>query len=396
MVYGYRRRYGSRYGSYRRPRRRYNRSYAPSYRRAAPRRVSRKKRATPAKRHVCTCSSELDPGEKFLLGQADPFEPKVIGAKIPDSNTVPSVAVPTTQLSTPNLTSGAGVVDCVAFLPWLTNSIIDATSGVGAWTWPAAYTGAGVGDWNNASAFRTSFELGRPVAHGIRLSSSVAPTSATGFIHIAVAYESFNASATWPFATTIAAMSGYSWYKRVTLASLTQTPLTIVNKYVDETAFRYSGADTGGTESALPMEFHVPFGWGAILIACEGIPSTSPVQAEMILHAEAIPKNSSVIQGNSAAAYSPAIIGASAQMTSNTDFTHTEDNQQEHLATALGNAAVQGLADAGSALLNNAILPGVRSFAYNAAGRAAAVGLAALSRGIGGVNNDPNRLALMR
>jgi len=342
---------------------------------------------------VCSCSSELDPGEKFLLGQADPFEPKVVGAKIPDSNTVPSVAVPTSQLSTPNL-GGAGV-DAVAYLPWLTNGILDATSGATAWTWPAAYSGAGVGDWNNASAFRTSFELARPVAHGIRLSSSVAPTSATGFVHIAVAYESFNSSATWPYATTIAQMSGYSWYKRVTVASLTQTPLTIVNKYIDETAFRYSGADTGGAENALAMEFHVPFGWGAIIIATEGAPA-NPLQAEMILHCEAIPKNSSVIQGNSAAPYSPSIIGATAQMSANTDFTHNEENQKEHIATALGNAALQGVADAGSALFNNAVLPGVRSFAYNAAGRAAALGLAAVSRGIGGVNNDPNRLALMR
>jgi len=394
MAYYYRRRYGARSRGYRRPYRRPARSYTSSYRRSAPRRSSRRKTtSTRSSKRACACSHELDPGQKFILAQADPFEPRCLGAKIPDSNTVPSVACPSSQLFTPLLVSGAGTVDAVAFLPALTNSIVEAASGAGTWAWPAAYGGT---DWSAATSYRSTFELSRPVAHGIRISSSVAPTSATGFVHIAVAYEAFNASASWPFATTIAQMSGYSWYKRVTLASLTQTSLTVINKYVDETAFRYSGSDTVGVESALPMEFHVPYGWGAIMIATEGIPSNNPIQVEMILHTEAIPKNTSVLQGNTAAPYSPQLIGASANMVSNSDFTHTEDGQAAHIASTLGNAVYQGVSLAGSTLLNNIVVPGVRQAAYNAAGYAASVGLAALGRGVGGVNNDIGRLALTR
>lgn len=394
MAYYYRRRYGARSRGYRRPYRRAARSYTSSYRRSAPRRSSRRKTtSTRSSKRACACSHELDPGQKFILAQADPFEPRCLGAKIPDSNTVPSVACPSSQLLTPSLLAGANV-DAVALIPSLTGGILEAGGGIGAWTWPAAFTGAV--DWTNATSYRNTFELARPVAHGVRISASVAPTTATGFVHIAVAYEAFNATTTWPYATTVAQMSGYSWYKRVTLASLTQTSLTVINKYVDETAFRYSGADTVGVEGALPMEFHVPFGWGAILIATEGIPSANPLQIEMILHTEAIPKSTSVLQGNTAAPYSPQLIGASANMVSNSDFTHTEDGQAAHIASTLGNAVYQGVSLAGSTLLNNIVVPGVRQAAYNAAGYAASVGLAALGRGVGGVNNDIGRLALTR
>lgn len=332
---------------------------------------------------------------RFLVAQADPFEPKATGAKIPDSNTVPSVALPVTEIAS-NLVSpdATNLISAVALFPGVNSSVVKATSGPTSVTWPPV--AAGGLDWQKASDIRTGFELTRPVAHGVRISSPIAPTTATGFIHIAVAYEAYNGVTNQPFVTSVAGLAGYPWYKRVTLASLTQTPLTIVNKYTDETAFRYLGADNKGYQaSATELMFNVPYGWGTILIFAEAT-GPNPIQVEQCVHLEAIPKSSGAVSGSTAAAYSPSTLGAAANMVSTTDFTHTEDNQSEHIASAIGNAVFEGAAVAGNAAVQNIILPGARAVGYNAAGFAMSSLMAAMSRGIGGVSNNPERLSLTR
>jgi len=325
-------------------RRRYY-SGASSYRLPAKRR----RRATTTGRRKtmrskCACpQAELTPGDKFLLAQADPFEPRALGAKVPDSNTVPSVAVSLTELLGFGL-AAAGDARCIALLPTFTSSIVQSTTASSsAWTWSAAY--GGTSSWSKRPDFSNTFELTRPVAHGVRITSNNAPTTSTGFVHIAVANESFRASTSWPYAVNIAEMSGYSWYKRVTIASLTQSPLTVINKYVDETAFRYEDAASLNAGDASSMEFHVPWGWGAILIAVEGAATTTPIQMEMILHHESIPKQSAVLMGSTAAAYSPGVISATSHMVANSDFTHTEDQQDQYVSRSLSTAA-QAIGDA--------------------------------------------------
>jgi len=390
----YRRRYGRR-RSY--PRR----SYSYSSRRAAPR-VRRRRTTTTKRRSVkpkCECpQTDLDPGQKFLLAQADPFEPRCLGAKVPDSNTVPSVPVCISELFDIT-TTGAGDARCFAFIPTYSNSIVSAaSSGATAWTWAGTFGNAV--NWQKRLSFATSFELTRPVAHGIRLTCNNAPTTTTGFVHVAVAFESFRSSTSWPYAVNISEMSGYSWYKRVTLASLTQSPLTVINKYVDETAFRYEDAGSNNVDNAAGLEFHVPWGWGALLVAVEGAATTNPLQVEMILHHESIPKQSGVLLGSTAAVYAPSILGATSRMVANTDFSHTEEQQSSHIANSLAQAsqAIQaGASRAGNIAMERVILPAAESLGYNLAGRAISAGLAYVAgRGISGVNSDPNRLALTR
>jgi len=379
----YTRRYGpsaSRMSSYRTPRRR--RTYT--------RRRTTRRRTYP--RHRCSCESTLTPGQKFLIAQADPFEPRALGCKIPDSSTQPSTSIACQELSTfPTVGTPATDVSAVAYVPGVTSSIIPATSGVAAWTWPAAFAG---NSWSKRSDLITSVECARPVAHGLRISSAVSPTTATGFVHLACAVETVNAGATThQYATTIAQMSGYSWYKRVTLASLTQTPLTIINKYVDETAFRYLGIDTvASAAGATGNTFHIPLSWGALIIAVEGVPTSLPIQVEMMLHLECIPQKTGVLSGSNAASSSPSLLAGAASISSQTDFAHTEDQQDSYVATALSNAAA-GAGDAGNAFMSNVIAPaayGAGRSAANAAMGAAMTGIA----GIMGVNANPARLAL--
>lgn len=392
----YYRRYG---GGYTRPyRRRARRGYsayrprrsAPARRRRAP--VRRRRTQT---RQKCNCKHELTPGDRFLLAQIDPFDTRSYGAKIPDSATVPSVALGNIQLYNPTLTTGTNA-RAWAFLPTYTSGIIPSTeTGATSWGWTASFGGSV--NWDKRTDFSNTFELCRPTGHAVRISSAVAPTSAVGFVHIAVATEAFNGTSTWPFATDFGKMADYPFYRRVTLASLTQSPLTIINKYTDETAFRYSGADTGGVNTgatgADPAEFHIPWSWGAIMIAVESVNSTAPLSLEMVMHHECIPKNTGVVQGSAAAVNTPSILTAAAHVSANLDATHTEDQQDSYISQAI-NLAAQGASDVLGGV-SESVGNVVRNVAYNAGASATQAALSVLGRGIGGVNNNPNRLAIM-
>lgn len=322
----------------------------------------------------------LDPGEKFVLAQIDPFNPQAYGAKIPDSNTVPSCF----SFDTENQDLALSVTtnqSCWAFNPTYTWGTVPAIEGVSGWTWQGTF-GGGI-NRSKRGGYIAQFELDRPVAHAVRLSSSVAPLNATGFVHIAIAYESFYGTTSWPYPTTLGEMSGYQYYKRVTLASLTQSPLTIINKYVDDTAFRYKSSDSPDVKNADKLEFNVPNSWGTILIAVEGVGAANPLSVEHLLMTEAIPKNTSPVQGSNAAPFNQATLAGASNMSAQMDFSHTEAEQQTYFAQAVG-AAQSGAAQAGQTLFSNVVIPAMRNFGFNAAMGAVA--------GIAGINRNPYRL----
>jgi len=325
----------------------------------------------------------MTPGEKFLLAQGDPFDPKALGAKIPDSNTQPSIAIPCQELYSQNGAAASNAY-CIAFLPSLTSSIVVPSAiAAASWTWSPAFGNAN--SWNKATDVIAACEAVRPVAHGLRISSSIAPTTATGFVHLALAVETINTGTTWQYATTTAQMGGYSWYKRVTVASLTQSPITIINKYVDETAFRYLGPDsTPGVAGATGNTFQIPLSWGALLVAVEGCTTANPLQFEMMLMLEAIPKNTGVMAGSTAASYSPTILGAVAGVGAQTDFAHTEDQQDSYMAQVYQNAQA-GAASAGNDFVSNALAPAAYSLARSVTNNAISAGVAAVA-GVMGVN----------
>jgi len=342
----------------------------------------------------------MSPGDKWSLAQVDPFNPQAYGGKIPDSNTVPSCSVAMSETQLLPLVA-ASDFRAFAFLPRVQRGrIITSTGGAAGWTWPAAY--GGNSSFVKAPDYIAAYELDRPVAHAIRLSSALPPTSAQGFVHIAIAFESFADSSTWPWPTTVAGMSNYQFYKRVTLASLTQSPLVVVNKYMDETAFRYSSPNdiatppASGAETGTFMTFHTFFSWGAILVALEGVNSLSPLNAEILLHTEAIPKSTGAVTGTPAAVGNGAVMGATSYMVSNTPESFSQIEHDGYLARAQ-NAFQSGLQQAGSyagaeirrrgrdlasQLFNTAIGLGVN---YAAGGGAP---------GLPGINQDPNRLML--
>jgi len=387
--------------------------------RKAPRRRRRAVRRAPARRSMtvytrrrttrrrvadpCKCPGELTPGDKFVMIQSDPFDTKYFGAKIPDSSTIPSIATPlqwNQSLSTPSV--NPSFAHAWAFQPNVSQSYFYATgTSATAWTWSATDSG----DYPNRNTFLAQFEATRPTAHAIRLSCPYAPTSTTGFVHIAIATETtYNSagSAVAPvtqLAPNLSDLSNYTFYKRVTLASLTQSPITLINKWTDETAFRYSAPNISQAGSAgNPLTFHIPNSWGMLVVAVEGVSSSTtpavitPLQAEIAFHTENIPNRTSTLIGSTAAAYSSGVLNAVSQAVANTDFAHTEDQQEstirsyaDEVANAMGTSTseLQGVAfDMAKGLGRMAM-------------RYAAGGVLRYARGIGGVNNDPNRLAIM-
>jgi len=395
MAYGRTRRY-SRRGSYRRP------SYTRVQYVSAPRvSVRRKRRVTRrrTKKDMCKCPSEMTPVAKFAFAQLDPFDVQAYGAKIPDSNTMPSIANADTDIV--SLTSSAVSTDLngMAFRPMYTFGTVTATAGASL-SWGANFS---VNSANRAkrTSVLAAFELLRPVAHAVRISSPIAPTSASGFVHIGLANESLYNTAgggAWTFPTTIAQMSGLQFYKRVTLASLTQSPLTVINKWLDDTAFRYS--DPSGNVGSVTQGpfFQTDYSWATIIVVTEGAPASSSVLSfEHLLLSEGIPKYDAAIVGSQAAPNVPGVISAVSSLQTSTEPFHTEAEQESYIARG-AEALAQGANAAGERAFTEIGVPLLQRAGAYAFNTALAYGAHRVlgTGGIGGVNNNPNRLALQR
>lgn len=378
---------------------------APARRRATRRsRVvsrPRRRRTTSTKKH--RCPTELSPTAKFALAQLDPFEPRCLGAKIPDSNTMPSIANSDVDIVPFQQPASNGVFLGTAYLPGYYSSFCRSDESTTAITWPASFFTR-----RNYANVRDSLEAIRPVAHAIRMVSGLAPTTATGFVHIGLDVESRFSdlpTGTNPdFPTTIAQMSGLPFYKRVTLASLTQSPLTVINKWIDDSAFRYQdpregpnlgdGSMTSGGKPQQNLNFYQS--WATIIVIVEGAPSgVSPLSVEHLLLTEALPKKTAFVLGTQAAPNSPGLISAVSTMQSETDFAHTEAEQESYIQRGL-NEISRGAAAAGEQVFESVAVPLLQRFGYAAGMTASAMAVNAMTGrgGIAGVNNNPARLAL--
>jgi len=371
----------------------------PAYSRSRSyRRTPRTQRSSARK--SCVCPGELTPSAKFALAQLDPFHTLCLGAKIPDTNTMPSIANSTTdQVSCPLATTG--FLTGFAFRPFTNFAVIAATPVDAATVSWGATPSANASVRNGAADFIAQIEATRPVAHAVRLVSQLAPTSATGFVHIGLSVESmYNAiGGTWQYPTTVNQMTGLAHYKRVTLASLTQSPLTVINKWIDERGFQYQDPNqTSSIVATTPNDGNNPFGWDwcNIVVLVEGAPATpSPLSAEHLLMTENIPKKTSIIIGTAAAPNSPGTMSAVSSMVGDIDFGHTEAGQDSYVSQGLASFA-RGAATAGEQVWSNVAQPLLQRAGNQAAMTAANVVFNAITGrgGLPGVNSNPARLAL--
>lgn len=376
-------------------RRAYSRRRAPVRRRRAyvrrrPRYASNRRSVSRAGRGAsrCVCPGDMSDGTKFALAQLDPFDPTVAGAKVPDSNVQPSIS--TTDIEQVSLITSINPVsnNGIAFRPSYTWGHVNATPGVPV-DWGAAYAANAV-NRSKRSGYLLAIELTRPVAHAVRLSSPVAPTSASGFVHIGISTETNYAQSTWQYPRTVAEISGCQFYKRVTLASLTQSPLTVINKWIDDTGFRYSSPQ-GNLDVATGTQFQTDYGWGAIVILLEGAPvGINVLSAEHLLISEGIPQKDGPILGTPAAVSSAPLMDVVSEVVADQPHAHTEAEQDTFLNRGV-NAMAAGARRQGEVAFQTIGIPLLQHAGGQAMSMAQAGFMAAL--GIGGVNNNPNRLA---
>jgi len=385
----------------RKPRRR-----RQSVRRRAP---VRRRRAPAIRRRQMNKSVQCDSGQlslaaKFALAQLDPFEPKCLGAKVPDSNTMPSIANADTDQVNLAPPSVAGNLIGIAFQPAYKASILSATDAASAVSWTNSWATR-----RNYTNLVAQVEAIRPVAHAIRISSPLAPTSATGFVHVGLSVESRKNGVTAGGAVpdlprTVNDMTGLAYYKRFTLASLTQSPVTAINKWIDDSGFRYDdprvdntyvGESVGNAIGSVTFQFGNS--WGTLVVLVDGQTSTSasPLSFEHVLLTECIPRKDAFILGTQAAPNSPGTMSAVSSMLTETDFSHTEAQQESYIQSGVDEIA-RGARVAGTQVYNNIAVPLLNRVGQHAVQTATnmAINAAFGMAGISGVNSNQDRLAL--
>lgn len=321
--------YSTRRRSYRRP---YTRRSYPN-RRAYSRSSSRRARSYSSRRRTTDSVPKIHKitVSKYALAQINPFLPEVEGVKIPDANTAPGVGVLT--LDNFGLTTSASATTfghAWAFAPSMGAALITATPAAGnAWTWPAAYGGLTASS-KQASIFN-NYHSTRPVAHGLRVSSPIAALTATGFLHVAVYPMNTYGRTTWNLPVNLSEMTGCLWYNRYTISSLTQHPIIVVNKFLDNTSQRYTSTlsatdiPAGGAQAGT---IEIPNEWCYIVVAVEaGIASTTMVNSETICHYEALPLLTGVTTGTPAAAFNPADMAGTGRVGSTIPPSYVDDGQ---------------------------------------------------------------------
>lgn len=219
---------------------------------------------------------------KFALANINPFNRDCYGARIPDDSTVPSSPFYTYDTVRLNLGTSApnSLLGCV-FIPSVDYGCTSAVAGVGAnITWPN-YGGAGnifnnLLQVSNKQNIKNNYTMYRTVSHGIRLACPGTLVGTTGNIHIALVpfeYNSIMQNNTIPFQLpkNIPEISQMPGYRKIPLAELCLKPLIVVNRFCDETAFRYSETNYTWYDSVYTDVSKVPQSSGTVTTDLTGL-----------------------------------------------------------------------------------------------------------------------------
>jgi len=231
---------------------------------------------------------------KFTLAQLNPFNRDCYDCRVPDTNTAPST--PFSTYDEYNIGSGAFPnASCNIFMPNLRNMYCFPAGAGGSatsWNWSAINQNSTV----NYTALDNQFGLYRPVSLGIRITCPLAATSASGYVHLCLfSASTSNSSANLP--SNLTEMATCPFYKRINLASIVQTPVIYVSKYMDESAHLYRDINNAfqftGTTGA---EIQTNWGWMTIMCVVEGYPNGgNPLGIEVVGHYEGQSKFAAMI-----------------------------------------------------------------------------------------------------
>lgn len=323
------------------------RSYARSYggtrstiRRRAKKYIKRGRRST------STGSSKVP---QYLVANLNPFDPGARGVRIPDTNTVPSSGFHTLDegIVKNNGVSVAGGLIMNAFRPqvvsYLTAMGADTTSAV-----KVTFADCAVTDVNKKSAVASAYTVVRPVAHGVKLWCPLAATAAAGMVHVCLYSGRESDTASYQLPNSITGMRECPFYRRMSLASLTQNPLFIANKFLDATAYEYKNpnvaeaANTAALQNAAVVAgvSQVPSAWMTIVVAVDGhglaTDGTAAVlNFENIIHFEGQAYYGGLNGDNNAEPSNAKILDSTAAAIAETDAVYTDPGLTPHLINGM-------------------------------------------------------------
>lgn len=224
---------------------------------------------------------------QFTLAQLNPFDRQAFGVKVPDDNTAMSSTFTTMDQVQFNTVVG-NASNLVAFTPnprFFAIPCVEGAAGAGSWTAVAAFGGATT--TSKFSSIDASYSVARPVAHAIRLTSALSVNNAVGYVHICLYTPSRFADTTWEVPLSLSQMIDQPGYQRISISSLTQTPVMVVNKYVGPSAWIYTGVNDGNNSATTSGVPAVPMGWQYICVAVSGTTAlTTSLDIEAICHYE--------------------------------------------------------------------------------------------------------------
>jgi len=213
---------------------------------------------------------------------ANPFDPRVIGTKVPDYNSYPSAAFHVRE--TYIITTNAAGNFARAFKPRIKGAHHAATEAGGTITWGAE---ADVTNYNTISALYQSY---RVVAMGANFRYIGNRLNAGGRMQVALVADT-GAGGSTNYPTTNSGFSALPLYSSVTCNELIDQPWMVTSKMVDVDAIDYRAPDTQSAD-----------GYTDILIFIRGAEgSVDIMQVDLIWHLEALP-----ISVNVGVAVSPA------------------------------------------------------------------------------------------
>jgi len=295
---------------------------------------------------------------QFAVAQIDPFDPAARGVRVPDESTAPSSAFKLYDQSTLfGSTGGTPVANEMAVRLYFPNTVrfskrqSNTSNSTTAVTWGSTWASDSETP-SKAAAVTAQYSVARPVAHGVRLSCPLAPTTVTGFCHVAlISIDTFGADGDDPSAlasagklpTTVSDMRELPHYRRCTLASLTQESMTVVNRFLDTTAFRYISTNSDELTAAAGGQdkgtFHVPSSWMAIVVLVEGhgqAAGTTVLTVEHITHFEGQTKTAGLNSDDSAETANPDVFDSTASAAGKTKASYFQ-SEQTSVAQAFSN-----------------------------------------------------------
>lgn len=230
---------------------------------------------------------------KFVIANYAPFNEDSIGARVPDANTAPSFPFHVVQpLAFGN--SVANKTTAVIATPWSRTMYVPTTEGTTSWAPLADYNTTIIGS-SKQTAIVNNCQSVRPVAHGLRIASSVPPTQATGWVHVCLFPVSLK-QLTWTIPVDVASMVDMPGYHRIPCAQLTQKPVYINNQWVDDSAHEYRDPASYFSQNTSLAGGNTT-GWMAILVVCDNTWvsgfNSAQIEIESIVHYEALPSVSS-------------------------------------------------------------------------------------------------------